>query len=61
MTDPIPMGRKMKPTIAKAPTSLWTQKKATGAEATMKRQARIVRHGELPDCSQSVKLLLIFN
>ena len=49
MTDPTPMGRKMKPTIAKAPISLWIQTKATGAETTMNIHPRIVRPGELPD------------
>ena len=50
MTTPIPMGRKMKPTIANSPTSLWITKKTTGADATKNKQAIIVRIGQFPDC-----------
>ena len=49
MTDPTPMGRKMKPTMANTPTSLWTQTNATGPEININIHARNVKHGELPD------------
>ena len=49
MTNPIPMGRKMKPTIANSQISLWITKKATGADATKNKQAIIVKIGEFPD------------